>query len=116
VRAIEIASSLGAVPTQPSLPLYDARILCVQIPLTELRERIRVRLKARLDAGMIEEVKLLHKNGLSYERMEELGLEYRYIAQHLQGGLSYQELTSTLESKIWQYAKRQLTWLKKMKP
>jgi tRNA dimethylallyltransferase len=113
VRAIEIASALGAVPTQPSKPLYDAHIFCIQIPPTELRERIRMRLKARLDAGMIEEVRLLHSNGLSYKRMEELGLEYRYIAQHLQGALSYQELTTTLEAKIWQYAKRQLTWLKK---
>lgn len=115
VRALEIAAALGKVPQLPPEEIYDARILGIKIDQETLHKNIHIRLLARLDAGMIDEVKGLHEHGLSYERMEDLGLEYRYIARHLKGELSYEDMVETLETKIRQFAKRQLTWLKRDK-
>lgn len=114
-RAIEIALALGKVPQLPTEEIYDARILGIKIDQETLHKNIHTRLLARLDAGMIDEVKRLHEKGLSYERMEDLGLEYRYIARHLKDELSYEEMVEILETKIRQFAKRQMTWLKRDK-
>jgi tRNA dimethylallyltransferase len=62
---------------------------------------------------MIEEVETLVKQGVTYERLDDLGLEYRYIGQYLQKNLTYDEMVSELETKIRQYAKRQMTWLRR---
>jgi tRNA dimethylallyltransferase len=113
VRALEIATALGTVPLFVSEELYDARILGITIDMETLHKNIHDRLLARLEAGMVEEVRILHENGLSYERMEGLGLEYRYITRYLKGELSYEEMVATLETKIRQFAKRQMTWLKR---
>jgi tRNA dimethylallyltransferase len=64
---------------------------------------------------MIDEVINLNKNGLSFERMDELGLEYRYIAMYLKNILSLEEMKEKLKTEIWHYAKRQLTWFKRDK-
>jgi tRNA dimethylallyltransferase len=119
-RAIIIARSLGAVPpvTQPTEPPYDVCMIGINLPPEELKARIHTRLIKRLDGGMIEEAKRLHAEalagaGLSYERMEELGLEYRYLAYFLKNELTREELIERLSSKIWQYAKRQMTWFKR---
>jgi tRNA dimethylallyltransferase len=115
-RAILIARELGEVPKLPiSHPRYDAVWIGILPPDAELRDRIRKRLVSRLENGMIEEAQTLHSApplgiGLSYERMDELGLEYRYIALYLQGKLTREELTETLATRIWQYARRQKTW------
>lgn len=115
VRALEIARALGAVPAPTTESLYNPLFIGITRPLPELREKIKARLDARMNAGMIEEAKKLHEGGLSYERMEALGLEYRYLARHLQGTLSYEEMLRELEKEIVQYAKRQITWFKKNK-
>lgn len=114
-RAIEIATALGKVPNLPACELYEVHTLGISLKKEVLHQNIHNRLIARLDAGMVDEVKNLHKNGLSYERMESLGLEYRYIAQYLQGILSYDEMVKILEIRIRQFAKRQMTWLKRDK-
>jgi tRNA dimethylallyltransferase len=80
-----------------------------------LRKKITDRLKKRLYLGMIEEVRQLHKKGVSWKRLGELGLEYRYCALFLQGKIGEAELIKTLIDKIYQYAMRQLTWFKKNK-
>ncbi len=114
-RAILIVRSLGSVPAlvQPADPKYDATLIGIALPDATLRDRIRARLTARLDAGMIDEASKLHEAGLSYERMDELGLEYRYMAQHLQSQLDRESMIALLNTRIWQYAKRQKTWFKK---
>lgn len=114
IRSLEIIDALGAVPEpQPTESIYDWLIIGINIDPEALRQNIHVRLQQRFDAGMVEEVAHLHDNGLSYERMEELGLEYRYIGRYLQGELSYEEMCTTLETKIAQFAKRQRTWLRR---
>lgn len=74
-----------------------------------------MRLFARLRQGMIAEVQELHQRGLSWKRMEELGLEYRYLARYLRGAFTKTEVTEKLQTKIYRYAKRQMTWFKRNK-
>ncbi len=115
IRAIEVAEALGKVPKPEPKGRYDALTIGIDIEKEELHKNIHNRLLARIEEGLIEEVRQLHENGLSYERMDELGLEYRYIAKYLEGELSKEEMLETLETKIRQYAKRQMTWLKRSK-
>lgn len=115
IRAIEIASALGHVPSVTKNNPYDILWIGIGIEHTELRTRISQRLKSRIDAGMFEEGKTLHAEGLSYKRMDELGLEYRYMAYFLNGDMSYKEAVQKLETEIIQYAKRQMTWFRKNK-
>lgn len=79
-----------------------------------IKDKIRHRLIKRINEGMIEEAKdLLEKGILNYRRMEELGLEYRYLARFIKGEIkSTEELLNTLSTKISQFAKRQETWFK----
>lgn len=113
IRAIEIATELGSVPPSNPVLKYDALTLGISISQETLYKNIHDRLRARLEIGMIEEVKGLHLQGLSFERMEELGLEYRYIAKFLQGSMTFEEMRDAIETKSRQYAKRQMTWLKR---
>lgn len=113
IRAIEIAEALGKVPPLKSEELYDTLTLGIDISKEKLKEYIHDRLLRRIHEGMIDEVVSLEEEGLSYERLAELGIEYRYIAEYLQGKMTDAELISVLETKIWQYAKRQMTWLKR---
>ena len=114
VRALEVIEALGSVPEQKEVESpYEWLIVGVEVPSAPLQDKIHDRLIARLEQGMIEEVKTLVAQGVTYERLDDLGLEYRYIGQHLQNRLTYEEMVIELETKIRQYAKRQLTWLKR---
>ncbi len=79
-----------------------------------LRQRITARLKQRLQDGMIEETERLHAEGLTWERLESFGLEYRYLSQYLQDKISYEEMFNKLNTAIHQFAKRQMTWFRRM--
>lgn len=116
IRAIEIASALGKVPkpkkiATPYLPLF----IGLTLPNEELKEKIKTRLDKRIKKGMIKEVETLHTKGLSWKRMGELGLEYRYVALYLQDKITLDEIKEKLATEIWRYAKRQITWFKRDK-
>jgi len=113
IRAIEIAKALGKVPKAKSVSRYDVLQIGLMPEPRKLRKKIRARLLARLRQGMVAEVRRLRSQGLSWKRMEELGLEYRYIARFLKGELSKTEMVNALETASWQYAKRQMTWFKR---
>jgi tRNA dimethylallyltransferase len=118
IRALEIVQTLGKVPsvahnTKPSP--FDPIIFGLKIPENKLKEKIKARLIKRLEGGMITEAKKLHSAGLSWKRMEELGLEYRYLSRYLRGQISKAEMIAALETEIWHYAKRQMTWFKRDK-
>ncbi len=115
IRAIEIATALGKVPRIKTNPKYNTLQIGVLFDTEILRERINLRLQKRLKMGMIKEVENLHKSGLSWKRLEELGLEYRYIALYLQKKLTKEQMITELQNKIYQYAKRQITWFKRDK-
>lgn len=113
IRAIEIATKLGSVPPVQSKPKYESLQIGIVTDDEKLKDKIYKRFLARLDQGMIEEAKRLHKDGLSLKRMEDLGLEYRYLALYLQNKLTRDEMIEQLSREIWQYAKRQKTWFKR---
>lgn len=115
VRALEIAKAIGASPAPTTEHKYDVLWLGIHPPAKKLAANIHKRLASRMKAGMLAEAKKLHKQGLSYKRMEELGLEYRYMARLLQGALTHQEFMTQLEHAIGGYAKRQMTWFKRNK-
>lgn len=115
IRAIEIATTLGKVPPYKNSPRTDINPLFVGLILSEeeLKKRIAARLQSRINDGMLKEAKNLHTRGLTWKRMEELGLEYRYMSRHLRGLISREEMIMQLQSEIWRYAKRQMTWFKR---
>lgn len=111
IRAIEIAKALGKVPNASRKPLpYDVQWIGMKMAEIPLREKIHTRLLCRIKAGMVAEAKKLHEGGLSYKRMEALGLEYRYLALLLQKKITRAEMLEKLENDIWRYAKRQMTY------
>ncbi len=113
IRAIEIAEALGSVPKLERNSIYDIEWIYLDFADEILKERIYKRLISRLEHGMLEEAKKLNSEGLSFERMKQLGLEYRYQAMHLLGEITYEEMVELLNTKIWQFTKRQRTWFKK---
>lgn len=117
IRAIEIVKKTKKpVPPLKKIP-FPGTILFLGIKKTRsaLHKSIKKRLLSRLKKGMVAEVKRLKAHGLSWKRMEELGLEYKFIAKYLQGELCYPQMVSLLEKAIKKYADRQMTWFKKDK-
>lgn len=116
IRAIEVATALGSVPVRTIAESpYDSLIIGLTLPREELQNRIHLRLAVRMRRGMIAEARQLHTNGLSWKRMEELGLDYRALAQFLQNKITKQELVHMIENENWLYAKRQMVWFKRNK-
>lgn len=113
IRAIEIATTLGSVPQTVITSPYNTLTLGISLPKEVIKENIRTRLHSRLKSGIIEEVQSLHVNGLPYERLMELGIEYKYISQYLLNTITHDEMCTLIETKSIQYAKRQMTWLKR---
>jgi len=116
IRALEIIEALGKVPVwTPSVHSeYKFIFIGLKPDQKDLEKRIYKRILKRLD-GMIKEAKSLRTNGLSYARMETLGLEYRYLARLLQKKITKQEFINQLYSEIKKYSKRQMTWFKRNK-
>ena len=96
-------------------PKVNPLVLGTTLPRPLLRERISKRLHDRLEEGLIEEVQNLHENGASWQRLESLGLEYRFVSEYLQQKIeSKEKLFELLNLAIGQFAKRQETWFKGM--
>lgn len=116
IRALEIVITSGKpVPKINHKEIYDVLKIGIDWPREILKERIAKRLDRRLEESMIDEVKELIKNGLSFQRLENLGLEYRYIGRHLKGAISYEKMRDELYQEIVNYSKRQMTWFKRDK-
>ena len=115
IRAIEIETYNIDHPTpRRELPPVDSLIIGVNIDRELRREKITRRLKARLDEGMIDEVKALLDEGIPAEDLIYYGLEYKFVTEYLTGQLTYDEMFSRLEIAIHQFAKRQMTWFRGM--
>lgn len=115
IRAIEIAEAAKRAGIE-DIPEPDIHPFIVGIRWDRgtLRQRISRRLETRIGAGLIDEVRRLQQTGLSWERMESLGLEYRYVSRYLRGRMSYEDMIWELTIRIGQFAKRQMTWFRKM--
>ena len=120
VRALEIERYYQAHPEASELAdrskatPRESVIFLIDIPREERRRRITERLKARLDAGMTDEVEALLKQGVSAENLIYYGLEYKFVTLHVLGQLSKDEMFRGLETAIHQFAKRQMTWWRGM--
>ena len=115
IRAIEIESyNLEHPVPRRELPAVDSLIVGVYIDRELRREKITRRLKARLEEGMIDEVRGLLDSGIPADDLIYYGLEYQFVTEYLIGRLSYDEMFRRLEIAIHQFAKRQMTWFRGM--
>ncbi len=116
-RALEIYYTSGqpqSFQRHRQAPPYTFCKIGLRLPPLVLRQRIHDRLMHRLEhQDMVEEAQRLHQAGLSWKRMEEFGLEYRWLARYLKKELSYEDMVTHLEIDIRRFAKRQLTWFKR---
>jgi len=116
IRAIEIAKYLGKVPKQKSKKNYDVLSIGLMLPPEILKAKIQARLMKRMHGdALIKEVRNLHHKGISWKRLHDFGLEYRFVALYLQKKLPREKMLSELEKEIYRYAKRQMTWFKRDK-
>lgn len=113
IRAIEIARILGRVPKLKKEYPYETLWIGIALPERAIALKIKRRLAARLQKGMIAEAKRLRHQGLSWKRFYDLGLEYRALASFLEGKISREEMLRGLERDIARYAKRQMRWWKR---
>ena len=117
IKAIEIieAKKRGNDTTSDYRPDINPFIIGTTINREQLWQNISIRLKERLDEGMLDEVSSIHEDGISWERLEKLGLEYRYCSLFLQGKIATKdELFEQLFIAIRQFSKRQQTWFRMM--
>lgn len=114
IRAIEIELARGKNKDRPAKPKIEALVFGIKWGRAILRERITKRLEERLKQGMVDEVSDLRSSGLSWERLESFGLEYRFISQYLEQKITFDEMKSKLNTAIHQFAKRQETWFRRM--
>lgn len=117
IRALEIIlTTKKQIPHPPKkISEFIVLKLGIAIPKEKLKEKIKKRLLKRLNSGMINEVKNLHRKGVSWKRLDQLGLEYRYISRYLRGIITKEVIIETLTKEINHFAKRQMTWFKKDK-
>jgi tRNA dimethylallyltransferase len=115
IRALEIAL-YQQQQTPPTSDYPDVKPLLVGIRFDReiQRQRITERLQQRLNAGMIDEVLGLMQKGLTPAQLEYYGLEYKFLTQHLTGQLTYRQMFTLLNTAIHQFAKRQMTWFRRM--
>src|ERR1035437_3061590 len=115
IRAIEIEEFCLAHPeTDLSFPKINSLIVGVKYDRDSRRRRITARLEQRLANGMVDEVKNLLNKGLKPDDLTYYGLEYKYLTLFITGQLTYDEMFAGLNTAIHQFAKRQMTWFRKM--
>lgn len=124
IRALEIIETKGVVPARSNLATnYEIEWIVIDPPREELRKRIDARLTSAFERGLIDEVRRVRET-VGDVRLNELGLEYRIVGEYLRGE-SYSakatqdthdeaSLLPTLSAKLWQYARRQKAWLRKL--
>jgi len=119
VRALEIIKMTGKpVPTreatlQKKTEYRVLKIGLIPLPAT-LNKNIHLRLLGRLRQGMVAEVRRLHdRDHVSWKRLDDFGLEYRYVSRYLRGLVTHDEMVRETEKEISRYAKRQMTWFKR---
>lgn len=115
IRAIEIAKAIGKVPEKNVESKYNVVWIGLRPDEETLKQNIHKRLLKRMKQGMVAEVQTLHRKGLSWKRMEEFGLEYRYLAQYLQKKISHEDMLRLIEQESWHYAQKQWRWFKRNK-
>lgn len=116
IRAIEIANfaAQGGVAETIELPPLRPLVFGIRMERQLLRQRITARLQQRLQEGMIDEVQRLLDNGVTPERLDAYGLEYRFVSRYLRKELNRNDMFQKLNAAIHDFAKRQETWFRRM--
>ena len=115
IRAIEIAKFTAETGgSEVSFPEFESIIFGISVDRDQRRERITQRLEARLKSGLVDEVRSLLDGGLTPDQLIFYGLEYKFVTLYLTGEMDYDEMKSRLNTAIHQFAKRQMTWFRKM--
>lgn len=115
-RAVEIYELTGQRKSEADRMRdsdYELLLIGLKFPLEKIYQKIDSRLEARISEGMAKEIKKLRRAGVSWKRLEDFGLEYRYVSRYLRGLISYDEMVEQLRNEIHHFAKRQLTWFKR---
>ncbi|HAJ98990.1 MAG TPA: tRNA (adenosine(37)-N6)-dimethylallyltransferase MiaA [Bacteroidales bacterium] len=112
IRAIEI--EMAENDAISSFPKFSPIVFAIHYEREVLRNRITERLQHRLQNGMIEEISTLLGKNLQPEQLAFYGLEYRIVTQYVTGEISYKQMFETLNIAIHQFAKRQMTWFRRM--
>jgi tRNA dimethylallyltransferase len=124
VRAIEICKKIGSVPKIPTFSKasagkqntrYQPLQIGIKLSREQLYKNIEKRVLARFKQGMIEEVKKLHEQRLSWKKIQSFGLAYFWIPLYLQNKIFKPELIEKVIQAEKNYAKRQITWFKRDK-
>lgn len=113
IRAIEIAKAIGKSPAIVRDAEFDVLQIGLDMNDEKMKSKIRARILARLTKGMVREAKSLHTDGLTFKRMRKFGLEYRLLADVLQGKMTRAQFIERLSFDIWHYVKRQRAWFKR---
>lgn len=114
IRALEMIEEKGSVPPRPtSASPYQTEWIVIDLPREELRARIDARLESAIARGLLEEVRHVREE-VGDARLTELGLEYKILGEYIRGERSEASLIPTLSAKLWQYARRQKAWLRKL--
>lgn len=114
IRALEIIEAHGKVPERISASLYETEWIMIDPERDELRARIDARLEQAFARGLTDEVRRVQEE-VGDARLDELGLEYKIVGEFLRGERTEEELLPTLSAKLWQYARRQKAWLRKLR-
>lgn len=115
IRAIEIEEFYKTeAPDKREYAPINSLIIGVDIDRELRREKISKRLRARLDEGMVDEVRAILATGVNPDDLIYYGLEYKFLTLYIIGQLTYDEMVSQLEIAIHQFAKRQMTWFRGM--
>ena len=115
IRAVEIAVHQAEYPyIDGNYPNIQPLLIGVRYDRESRRRRITQRLRQRLDEGMIEEARELLDGGLTAQQLEYYGLEYKFLAKYLTNELNYEQMFEQLNTAIHQFAKRQMTWFRRM--
>lgn len=112
IKAVLIAEKKSSQDIKK--PSFTPLVIGVGEERDIIKQRITKRLKERLQNGMIEEIEKLISDGITFEKLNYFGLEYKFIGQYLQGVLTYNDMYQKLNSAIHKFAKRQMTWFRKM--
>jgi len=119
IRALEVCMISGKPFSQQrgvAEPLYRCLLLGIHWPREVLYQRIDARVDERMRQGMAQEVRDLLSKGVTHERLEGLGLEYRFISRWLRGEFASEaEMVERLKFAIHDFTRRQLTWFRKDK-
>jgi len=114
IRALEIIEARGSVPARTkSAPLYEVEWTVINPSHEELRSRIDTRLASAFERGLMSEVRRVRER-VGDTRLDELGLEYKIVGEYLRGERDEESLLPALSAKLWQYARRQKAWLRKL--